>query len=197
MIDARNWEDYSRGHLPHSIFAPFNREFNTLVGCYVEEKTPIYLVIDKTNANQAAIDLVRIGLDDTLGFISPQVLAQYASSGGNLLTSKEIEVAELDKRKGDPNAYLLDVRRLSEVAETGMFPGAHNIAHTRLAPRIDEIPTGKDIYVNCRSGKRSGYACGFLSSRGYNVINVTGGYLAWKKYGGELAPVQTTMASTS
>lgn len=197
LIDTRGWKDYRQGHLPGSICAPLTRDFTTVVGCYVEEKTPMYLVIDGINANKAAIDLVHIGLDDTVGFITPKVFADYVSSGGEIDSIKEIEVADLDKCKDDPDAFLLDVRKLSEVEATGMLPGAHNIAHTRLAPRINEIPMGKHIYINCMSGQRSAYACGYLSSHGYSVINVTGGFLAWREYGGRLVSLEHTASSAT
>ena len=50
--------------------------------------------------------------------------------------------------------------------------------------QVDEIEDLKDetVYVYCRSGNRSGQACLILGTMGFtNVINVTGGVLAWQE----------------
>ena len=50
--------------------------------------------------------------------------------------------------------------------------------------QIDEIEHLKDetVYIYCRSGNRSGQACLMLEPYGFkNVINVTGGMLAWQE----------------
>jgi rhodanese-related sulfurtransferase len=50
--------------------------------------------------------------------------------------------------------------------------------------QVDEIEDLKDqeVFVYCRSGNRSGQACLILETMGYkNVVNVTGGMLAWQE----------------
>jgi rhodanese-related sulfurtransferase len=50
--------------------------------------------------------------------------------------------------------------------------------------QVDEIDDLKDqeLFVYCRSGNRSGQACLILETIGYkNVVNVTGGMLAWQE----------------
>jgi len=81
-------------------------------------------------------------------------------------------------------AFLLDVRRSAELTESGFVAGAHNIAHTRLLERVGEIPRTQPVVIHCSSGSRSRYAAGLLDHMGYKVINVTGGFDAWKKMGG-------------
>jgi rhodanese-related sulfurtransferase len=49
--------------------------------------------------------------------------------------------------------------------------------------QIDAIEEMRNepIYIYCRSGNRSGQACMMLESMGYsNLINVSGGMLAWQ-----------------
>ena len=58
---------------------------------------------------------------------------------------------------------VLDVRRATEHAE-GHLPGSVNIAHTRLAARLDEVPDGHRLLVHCRSGVRSGRATAMRSA---------------------------------
>jgi rhodanese-related sulfurtransferase len=50
--------------------------------------------------------------------------------------------------------------------------------------QVDEIEHLKDetVYIYCRSGNRSGQACLMLEPYGFtDVINVTGGMLAWQE----------------
>ena len=50
--------------------------------------------------------------------------------------------------------------------------------------QVDEIDDLKDqeVFIYCRSGNRSGQACLILETMGYkNVVNVTGGMLAWQE----------------
>jgi hydroxyacylglutathione hydrolase len=59
------------------------------------------------------------------------------------------------------------------------MPGAINVAHTRLAARLAEVPKDRHLLVNCRTGKRSARASSFLQRLGYEVTNLEGGILAW------------------
>lgn len=84
-------------------------------------------------------------------------------------------------------APVLDVRRAAEFVE-GHIPGAVNVAHTRLAARMDEVPAAGNkenttLIVNCRSGVRSARASAYLERSGYRVANLKGGFLAWEAAG--------------
>lgn len=74
---------------------------------------------------------------------------------------------------------IIDVRETSEVAE-GKIPSVINIPLGLLEFRIQELDKSKEYIMVCRSGGRSGQASLFLESQGYNVINMTGGMLAWE-----------------
>ncbi len=97
-----------------------------------------------------------------------------------------ISAAELKDLLAQPDVLLLDCRaRLGQLQWghqaflQGHIEGAINIAHTRLASRLDELPTDTSLIVHCRSGVRSARASSFLQRRGFKVANLTGGYLAW------------------
>jgi rhodanese-related sulfurtransferase len=91
------------------------------------------------------------------------------------ITPKEVE---LIVNEGTP-ANIIDVRETDEVAE-GKIPGAVNIPLGLVEFRMNELDKSKEYIMVCRSGGRSGRACQFLESQGYNVINMTGGMLAWE-----------------
>lgn len=182
IIDTRGWDRFRAGHLPGSLFHPINDSFATDVGSMVREGEPIYLVATPERVEEGVRLLARIGYDDVRGFITPTDLEAYASGGGAMETIPEVSVAEARRMAGA--GPVLDVRRATEFAE-GHIEGAMNIAHTRLMSRLDELPRGRAILVNCRSGGRSARACALLRKNGFEPVNLAGGYSAWETAGKE------------
>jgi rhodanese-related sulfurtransferase len=86
------------------------------------------------------------------------------------------EVLERVRRK--ENVVILDVREPEEW-ESGHIPGAKHIPLRQIAKSLNELDPKQETIVVCRSGNRSGQACDFLSSMGYNVINMSGGMSKW------------------
>ena len=93
-----------------------------------------------------------------------------------------IEAASLQKN----GAILVDVRELAEFQEISA-PGAINVPLSliqKMGPdayrNLGVDPDAEGLLVICRSGGRSGMACGGL---GENAINVDGGMLAWQAAG--------------
>ncbi|AMX83343.1 rhodanese [Geobacillus subterraneus] len=91
------------------------------------------------------------------------------------ITTKEVEER---LRAGEP-LRIIDVREPDEVA-AGKIPGAVNIPLGLIEFRMHELDKNEEYILVCRSGGRSGRAAEFLDSRGYRVINMTGGMLAWE-----------------
>lgn len=186
LVDTRKWQSFRTGHIPGAIFAPMNKSFNTVAGCYVTPDMPIYLIIEEKHLSEAVIDLIRIGLDDVRGYFTPDMLEHFKRSGGELETIAEIDVETLKEKIATNNIQVLDVRRESELAESGHIKNALNIAHTRLHPRLNELPKDQPLMVHCLSGVRSSYASAFLKWNGYDATNVAGGFTAWLKSGGDV-----------
>lgn len=83
------------------------------------------------------------------------------------------------------DALMLDVREDSEFAD-GHIPKAKHIPLGKLGNRMSELDKykGKAIVAVCRSGNRSGHACGVLRKAGFeNVSNLAGGMTAWERAG--------------
>ena len=82
---------------------------------------------------------------------------------------------------GDKPFQLVDVRTPDEYAE-GHLPGAVNIdwqAADFEAKEFELLAKDRPVLVYCRSGRRSAEAAEKLGKDGYDVFNLTGGYLAW------------------
>lgn len=79
--------------------------------------------------------------------------------------------------------HLVDVREPHEHAEFNIGGLLLPLGKVQTM-QVDEIDELKDevVYLYCRSGNRSGQACLILETMGYkNVVNVTGGMLAWQE----------------
>lgn len=186
ILDTRPWSDFRAGHIAGALHCPMNANFTAVAGSYVKDDEPICLIVDAGQVETAVRWLVRIGLDRVESFAAPSTLTACRDAGGSLVTSQEIDVRALHERMNEPNAFVLDVRRAAEHA-AGRIDGAHNIAHTRLAARLSEIPRDRPLLVHCQGGVRSAFATALLEREGFTPINIAGGFGAWQKAG---LPVQ-------
>lgn len=184
LIDTRTWDDYATGHLPGALHNPLTNAFPTVAGSYIESGKPIYLIVDKVNVREAVIDLIHVGLDNVIGYAAPDKLVDSIGSGEPHERSRQLDIAELKNRKNKGDV-ILDVRSSDEF-DAGHMPEALNIAHTRLLPRLHEIPKDRPILVHCLGGLRSAFAVGMLQSRGFLVTQLNGGFERWKQVGGEI-----------
>ncbi|MES2836918.1 MAG: rhodanese-like domain-containing protein [Bacteroidota bacterium] len=94
----------------------------------------------------------------------------------------EITVQEL-KSKIDhkENFQLIDVRETHEY-ELGQIPGSKHIPMGEIMNHLDEIKKDVPVYLQCRSGARSGAVLNALTGQGYtNLYNVKGGIKAWSE----------------
>ncbi len=181
IVDTRPREAYIRGHIPGSILSPLNRQFNTVAGSYIREEEQIILIVEEHQLKEAVTDLIRIGLDHIVGFVTPADVALYASRGGSLDILEVIDFETADQRKKDTGNSILDVRKASEYDEIH-FPGAINIAHTRLLDHLEDLPEGKTWMVHCQSGGRSAVASALLKSKGFDVLFIEDNFDAYKQH---------------
>lgn len=85
--------------------------------------------------------------------------------------------------ENDENAIILDVRTKEEVDE-GKIPNSLHVDIYKGQDFIDEIETldkSKSYLVYCKSGGRSGQACGVMHQLGFeNAYNLIGGFSEWR-----------------
>ena len=172
VVDTRiDRLDYYGGHIPGSIYAPLNKSFPTVTGCYVDPSWRIVLVCREDEVEEAVRDLVRIGLDRVTGWAPPEELPAFEAAGGALASIEVIDFDEVGRRLPDPEVQVLDVRRAAEFA-AACIDGAANIAHTRLAGRLQELPRDRQLLVHCLSGARASAAVSLLEREGFEVAAV-------------------------
>src|SRR6185312_8987896 len=124
---------------------------------------------------------------------------QYAAAGGN--ASGAETAGRTGTRPGAGNQAgarnklrVLDVRREPEW-QAGHIAGAAWWPLDRFKVSPPEVDPEAPLAVHCASGYRSVIACSLLRRAGMqNVINVVGGFDAWKKAGLEVEKVEAVSA---
>ena len=82
----------------------------------------------------------------------------------------------------ETGGLVLDIREDKEY-QSGHIKDSMHIPLSALKSRISELDKYKDnnIILGCRSGSRSGRACGILKKSGFEKVhNLRGGVLAWE-----------------
>jgi hydroxyacylglutathione hydrolase len=176
FLDLRNNRfDFMKQHVIGSLLAPMpGGKLSIVAGSYVDEDAPIILLVnDAGEVDEAVRKLVRIGLDEVEAWIpiSEALVVQGITTSQQSITTSELAEALATH----PGAAVLDVRGAGEFAESHV-KGAKNIAYTRLAARLNEVPDAKPLYVHCGSGLRAGFAVSYLANRHREVIYVDGAF---------------------
>lgn len=104
---------------------------------------------------------------------------------GRLSGIKQVSPQEAVLLFNHEDALVLDVREPSEWSD-GHIAQARHIPLGKLKDRLSELEKykGKPIVAVCRSGNRSGQACGVLKKAGFeSPHNLAGGMSAWEQAG--------------
>ena len=117
--------------------------------------------------------------------LSLMLFSSCGNHGSSSSGYRQISMDEaLKMMKDEKNYIILDVRRPDEYAD-GHIPGAINVPNEEIgAAEIPELPDkAQQIFVYCRSGRRSKEAAEKLVKLGYTNIVEFGGIL---DYTGEI-----------
>lgn len=170
VLDTRDRAAFLSGHLRRSLFAP-PEGFSDFAGSYLVPENEIVLVVRDTAETDGYVrQLVRMGFEKIIGVLLAG--AVDSAPGALKATTRTVTFAEVSAllasggRRG-----LLDVRKATEFA-AGHLRDAQNLAHTRLLPRLAEVPADVPLLVSCESGLRATGACAFLARAGREVICV-------------------------
>lgn len=90
---------------------------------------------------------------------------------------QSISVNEL---KNLSNINIIDIRSV-EKYNNGYILNSKNIPMQQLIIRPEKyLNKFEKYYIYCQKGIQSRKVCQILSNNGYNVVNISGGYEAWK-----------------
>lgn len=108
-------------------------------------------------------------------------------------TLKQWHLSDLDNLPTDGSVTLLDTRTVGEYRR-GHIDGFLNIPVDELRERLDELVSGKPVYVICQSGLRSYIASRILEGNGFTAYNFSGGYRFYDAVTNDRALVESSFA---
>ena len=183
ILDVRHQDDFTKGHIPKSIFIGIDGGFAPWVGAMIGNvKQPILLVTPKGREKETITRLSRVGFDQTLGYLNHGIEA-WSKAGNAIDTIDRIEVTDLKALKEQKVLNIFDVRKPGEYASEHLDE-AHSTPLSFINDYMDKFPKNEPFYLHCAGGYRSVIAASILKSRGiHNLIDVKRGFAAIKNEG--------------
>jgi hydroxyacylglutathione hydrolase len=180
ILDVRHQDDYSKGHIPQSIFIGIDGDFAPWVGALIPDiKQPILLVTPVGREEESITRLARVGYDNTLGYLKGG-FETWKNAGLEYDTVNWITANGLEELM-EEKVPVFDVRKEGEF-KSEHVEGAHSTPLDFINDHIAEFPKEEEFYVHCAGGYRSVIAASILKARGYhNIVNVLGGFASIKK----------------
>lgn len=176
VLDTRSVMQFGAAHVPGSIHIALTGQFAAWAGAIIGLDTDLVLVgEDEKAVVEARMRLARVGIERVVGFLDGGISSWPAV--GALAEVSQISAWDLERMDG---LQILDVRRPVECQE-GTIPGAVCRPLDKNTGKVEPLDKSAPLVVHCKSGFRSSIAAGLLLRAGFtNVINLSGGYDAWK-----------------
>lgn len=174
IIDTRNKVNFTKGFIPNSINIQGNNSFSTWMGWIVDYSEPFILVAQEEEMEDLTRKLMRIGMDQTMGYID-----QVENLELDLQTADVIDIEEFKAYLNREDVQVVDVRNKTEY-ETAHIENAENMFVGTLEDHLDKISRDKQVIIHCQSGDRAAIAYSLLRKRGFkNIKNYSGGMKEW------------------
>lgn len=180
ILDVRSADEFSKGHIPNSIFIGIDGGFAPWVGTLIgDTQHPIILVTPKGREEETITRLSRVGFDNTLGYLEDGITA-WTAAGKDIEQIENITAAQLQTKIED-GAALFDVRKENEY-DSVHIPNATLIPLDKINESLNHHDFEKSFYLHCAGGYRSMIALSILKNRGiHGGVNVVGGMKAIKE----------------
>jgi glyoxylase-like metal-dependent hydrolase (beta-lactamase superfamily II)/rhodanese-related sulfurtransferase len=183
VLDTRSYTGFGGQHVPKSYNIDFISNLPTFAGWVLPPDKKILLVAeDKKRAEESALWLYRVGIDNVIGYIDGS-MKSWLVKAYETDTIPQLHPSYVDEYKDDDEYIIVDGRDKKAYQENHV-EGAVNIPSPDLRTRHTELDKNKKIVVYCNSGARSSLGASILKAKGFeNVYNLGGGiqsYMAYK-----------------
>ena len=109
------------------------------------------------------------------------IFSFFKGNAQEVNTKKVVNSVAFESQIETKKVQLIDVRTPKEYKE-GTILNAVNIdfLDEGFSKNIEQLDKKQPVYIFCQSGKRSAAAATKLQEAGFEVIELAGGYKAWK-----------------
>jgi hydroxyacylglutathione hydrolase len=183
VLDIRSYPAFSGLHIPGSWSIDLAGNFATQAGWILPFNKEILLVVEERwQAEEAALQLRRVGLDRVAGFLDGGML-RWGTSGLPVCCVPVISAGEAHILISAGDAVLIDVRSKEEWEAAHADNSVHIPWHD-LRTKYPELDPSLHYIVMCKGGQRASIAAGILKMHGFERIsNLAGGYAAYHRAG--------------
>ncbi len=185
VLDTRPAARFGAGHVPGSLHLSLCGQYASWAGTLIGIGPPVILVTDDAKSvEDSRVRLARVGIENVVGYLGGGILA-WERAGLPLAEVPQISVLQLYEQLCDQPAsvQVVDVRRPPEWS-AGHIEQARLKPLHKLSEDLDDLDRQRPVVVHCQGGYRSSAASSLLKAAGFQqVMNVIGGFDAWKTHG--------------
>ena len=181
IVDLRDGAAFAAAHPYGALNIGFGSKVGYWGGWVLEPDVPLLLLADEgAQAHEAAVQLLRVGLDRVEGVIA---------GGFAVWNSAGLPTASLDQISPDELAAALDGRERMQIVDVrtphewraGHIEGSINIPVGEIRARAGEVRRDVGVATICEAGYRSMLAASLLAHEGVtHLASVTGGMSAFR-----------------
>ncbi len=180
ILDVRDPAYFAAAHLAGSLNIGLGGQYASWAGTLLRRDRPIVIIAEPGREQEAETRLGRIGFDNILGYLNSS-MAALDRRPDLLRQTERLDARRLaDELAAAPPPLVLDVRSPRE-KQAAWIDGSLHIPLNHLGERLEEVPRGRKIVVQCASGYRSAMGASILRQHGFeNVADLAGGINAWQ-----------------
>lgn len=176
VLDLRRPEAYGGAHIAGSINIGAGQNLSLWAGWMLDPGKRIVIVNDKGDDESSRRALIRVGLDNIVGFLAKGI-PTWIDAGLDFSRITQLSASEV-KNRGEATE-VVDVRSDKEWVG-GHIDGALHIMLGDLPKQLSQLPRDRSLVTVCGSGYRSSIAASVLAQQGFgDVSNMNGGMTAW------------------
>ncbi len=194
VLDVRPCDRFAEGHVPRSVNIALSGQFASWAAMVLGLSSwPVIIADTSEQLSEARVRLARVGIDQVRGYLLGGVEA-WTRARLPLARMPQIAVQTLSEWQKRAEVSIVDVRRETEW-QSGHISHALWLPLDKLASTPLPVSRDRLVAVHCQSGYRSMIACGLLRRAGFqNVVNVIGGFDAWRAAGLPLVTAEDVAA---
>jgi glyoxylase-like metal-dependent hydrolase (beta-lactamase superfamily II)/rhodanese-related sulfurtransferase len=193
VLDTRPSGQFGGAHVPGAIHIGLSGQFASWAGRLIGLDHDIVIVGEDREAMlEARTRLARVGLENVVGYLEDGMTAWFRE-GLPVCQAPQLTVQDLHREI--VHLQVIDVRQPGEW-EAGHIAQAVLKPLPKLTASLEGLDREQPVAVHCKSGYRSSIATSLLQREGFtNVMNVIGGFDAWKACDYPVVETASTTAS--